>query len=180
MTVKRHAGWLATALLTVSLLGACGGSDDEPTVKPTSDAPAATSAAPDPDGFTPEQREVADAVQKWNAAVFSGTTDTIGTTLQGIATQKVIDGVTAAEADLEPAEYLGDVTLDVTTVTVTGDAATVEGCRDGSKATRVKKGETEAGVGDSTVGTAKLTVGLVRQDGAWLIDDPRAEPVATC
>lgn len=180
MTTRRHAGWLATTLLAASLLGACGGSDDEPTIKPVDDVPSATSAAPDADGFTPEQREVADAVQKWNKTVFSVTTDAIGPAIEGLVTQRVLDGVVAAEADQKPGQYLGAVTLAVTEVTVSGDTATVEGCRDGSQAYRVKKGDTQAGVGSSRVGTTQLTIGLVRQGGTWLIDDPKGKQVATC
>lgn len=95
-------------------------------------------------------------------------------------TPRVLDAVVKAEAGQQAADYLGDVTLDVQTVTVSGDTATARGCRDGAQAYRVKKGDTEAGIGSSRVGTTKLTIGLIRRDGTWLIDDPKGEQVRAC
>lgn len=179
MTARRHTASLAAALMSVALLAGCGGSDGDPQIKPTTAAPSATVAA-DPDGYTPEQREVADVVTKWNKAAFSVTTDQVGPAIEPYVTPDVLNGVVASESKQKPGAYLGEVILDVKDVTVSGDTATVTACQDGSQAYRVAKGETEAAVGDPLVGASQLTVTLVKQDGTWLISRPEGKQVRSC
>lgn len=180
MTARRHATYLAATLLAASLLTGCGGSDDDPEIKPTSGTPSSAPAVAGADGLTPEQREVADVVTRWNKAGFSVDTDEVGAAIEPYVTPEVLQGVTDAESRQKPGSYLGTVGLDVTSVTISGDTATVKACQDGSQVYRVAKGETEAGVGDPLVGTSQLTVTLVRQEDKWLISRPEGKQVRTC
>ncbi len=178
MTATRRAGIIVAALCATTILTGCGGSDSDPVIKPTSDS--ASAATPDPDGYSPDQREVADVVTSWNSAAFAADTDEVGQAIGSLVTPDVLKGVLAAEAQQKPGSYVGDVTIDVQSVTVDGEAATVKACQDGSQAYRVTKGETEAGEGDPLVGATQLTIALVRQDGRWLISEPKGEPVPSC
>ncbi|MCD9198447.1 hypothetical protein [Aeromicrobium wangtongii] len=176
MTSRRPARWIATAVLAVSALTACGSSDDEPTIKPTSDAPTA-SAASDPDGYTAEQRAVVDVVQAYNQAGFGSGDLPISTAIADLATPEVLDAVKSAGDD---ARYSGVPSLTISTVTVSGDTATVKGCRDGSRVFTLKKGQAQPGVGSKPVGVTDLTIGLERMDDRWVISDPRGEQVEKC
>lgn len=185
MTARRTTAWLATTLLATTLLAACGGSDDDPAIKPMTDKPsaAATTTAADPDGFTPEQREVADAVEAYSKAFFGRGTDPVGPAVEDLVTPKVLDALVPAETKaVEDAglQYIGTVTVDPASVTIDGDTAVFKGCSDGSQAFVVKKGETAPGVGSRSVGITRMTYGLVRQGDTWLIDEPRAERVTAC
>ncbi|MET0931878.1 MAG: hypothetical protein ABWX74_20355 [Aeromicrobium sp.] len=172
------------ALLALSLLTACSGSsDDEPTIKPTSDAPSTAAAPPDPDGLTPEQREVVDAVEAYGAAIIGRGNAPIGPVIKDLVTQDVYDFIVPAETEnVEDAglQYIGQTTLTPTKVTITGDTATVQGCDDGSAAFLVKKGETSAGVGSQPVSTTKINFGLVREGDRWIISDPESTVVSAC
>lgn len=181
MTATRYAAWLTTAVLTASLLGGCGGSD-EPTIKPTSDAPSA-SASPDADGFTPEQREVIDAVEAYEAAIVGRGPGPVEPAIRDLVTPDVLDFI--GKADQENIvdaglQYIGTMTITPTRVTIDGDTARVEACEDGSRAAIVKKGETKAGAGSQILGFAKINFGLRKQDGAWRISDPASETVTSC
>jgi hypothetical protein len=174
---KRLISLMVALIIGVSVLSACGGSDepDKPTAKPT--------ATQDPDGFTPEQREVADAVEAYNKAFFGRGSLPVEPAIQKFVTKRLLDQVGPAESkavDKAGLQYIGTVKLIPKDVTIKGDKATFKGCQDGSKAFVVKKGEKSAGVGSRPVGTTQLTIGLVREDGTWLVDDPQGEAAETC
>jgi hypothetical protein len=183
MTVRRHSMWAVTTLLAATLLAACGGSDDDPAIKPVTGTPSATATSADPDGLTPEQREVADAVQAYVSAFFGRGTTPVGTAVGDLITAKLRDGLVPAETkavDDAGLQYIGTPVLDPEDVTIKGDTATYTGCNDGSQVFTVKKGETTAGVGSRNVGITRITYKLVRQDGRWLVDEPRGEQVQSC
>lgn len=182
MTVTRCVRIVVAAVFATTMLAGCSGSDDEPLVKPTSDT-TTSAAATDPDGFTAEQREVADAVQTYVTAFFGRGASPVQPAIAGMVTNDLLAKIVPAETkaiDDAGLQYIGEVTLDPQKVTIDGDTATFEGCRGGGSAAVVKKGETSAGVGSRLVTTSQLTYGLVRVDGTWLINDPRGERVATC
>ena len=181
MRMGRFAALTAASLCTVTLLAGCGGSDEEPLVKPTSDA--SSSAVTDPDGFTPEQREVADAVQAYSDAFFGRGADPVETAVGDLITPGLRDGLVPAETkaiDDAGLQYIGDAVVAPGSVTIDGDTATYKGCSDASEVYVVKAGETTAGVGSRNVGVTRITYTLVRQDGRWLIDEPRGEQVPAC
>lgn len=183
MTAKRHIGRIAAALLTASLLTACGGSEDEPLVKPTTDAPTTTAPPVDDDGFTPEQRELADQVTAYFTGVVGRGSSPVDPIIRDLVTPDLLAQVSASEkksVDDAGLQYLGEAQIDVTEVTITGDTATVEGCNNSSKALLVKKGQKKAGAGSQLLGYSTMTVGLVREDDRWLIDSPRLETVNRC
>lgn len=184
MTAERQTRWLVAALLAMSLLAACGGSDDEPVVKPTSDAPtSATSAPVDADGFTPEQREVADAVVAYTNAVVGRGPGPVEPAIKDLVTPDVLDFISKADDEnivQAGLQYIGTMTVTPTAVTIDGDTARVQGCQDGSRVAIVKKGETQAGEGSTLLGSSTIDYGLVREDGAWLISDPKSTPVTSC
>jgi hypothetical protein len=177
MSARRHGTWLVTTLLAISLTGACGGSDDEPTIKPTTDAPSAAATAADPDGYSPDQRAVADVVQAYNQAAFGPGDVPVETAIKDLVTPEVLAGVQSAGGD---ATYSGVPTLTISAIRVSGDTATLEGCRDGARIYSLKKGQTQPGVGSKPVGITQLTFGLTRSDDRWVIADPRGEQVDKC
>jgi hypothetical protein len=184
MTVKRQVGWLATTLLTVSLLGACGGSDDDPAIKPVTDAPSSTATAADPDGFTPAQREVADAVQAYTKAFYGRGTESVADAAAQFVTPDLIDFLRAGEKQIlddGKFQYLGEAVVRPEEVTISGDTAEFRGCSDGSQAAIVPVGETKVkGRGARIIGYTKLSYGLIRSGDRWLVSDPKGEPVASC
>ncbi|MCL3818868.1 nuclear transport factor 2 family protein [Aeromicrobium wangtongii] len=182
MATRRHAQWLATTVLTVSLLAACGGSDDEPVIKPTGQETSAA-AAPDPDGLSPEQREAFDAVVAYSTAVVGRGSEPVAPLIEDLVTPEVFDFIVPAETenvDQAGRQYIGTVKLTPTSVTVQGDTATVKGCQDGSAAYIVKKGDTQPGVGSRNLGSSRLDFRLVRENGRWLISQPESTPVKSC
>jgi hypothetical protein len=186
MTTTRHARLLAATLLAACLLGACGSSDDKPTIKPTSDAPSsqAAPATPDPDGFSPEQREVADVVQSYTTAIYGrGEAALEPAALQPLVTTDLLDTIVSSEKEAvdDPGlHYVGDVTLSSDSVTIDGDTATFKGCLDGGSAFLAEKGETAAGPESTTVGITDVTITLVRDSARWVISDPQGEEVSSC
>lgn len=170
------------------LLGACGGADEKAATEPSATSTAGTSTAPtstatpDPDGFSPEQREVADAVDAYTQAFFGRGANPVRPALEGLVTKKVLDALVPAETkaiDSAGLQYIGDVTIDAKTVTIDKDTATFTGCRD-SRAFVVKKGETTPGTGSRKVESSTMTFKLVRRGDRWLIDEPRGDPVNAC
>lgn len=179
MSGRRLISLLVVLIIGAAALSACGGSD-EPDDKPTSPA---TSATPDPDGFTPEQREVADAVEAYNDAFFGRGTTPVETAIKDLVTKDLLGKMGPAESkavDKAGLQYIGTVKLDPENVTIKGDKATYTGCQDGSEAFVVKKGEKSAGPGTRPVGSSELTVRVIREDGRWLVDFPKGEAVDTC
>jgi hypothetical protein len=122
-------------------------------------------------------------VTAYNEAFFGRGASPVKPAVEDFLTTKVLKGLVPAETkavDDAGLQYIGTVTIQPERVTIDGNTATFLGCRDGSKAFLVKKGQSSPGVGSSPVGTLDLTVGLVRQDGRWLIDDPRGEDAPSC
>jgi hypothetical protein len=184
MTARRHAAWLAATLLAASLLGACGGSDDDPAIKPVTDTASASATSADPDGLTPEQREVADAVQAYTKAFYGRGTESVADAAAEYVTPDLIDFLRAGEKQIlqdGKFQYLGEAIVRPEEVTISGDTAVFKGCSDGTQAAIVPVGETKVkGKGARIIGYSKLTYGLARSDGRWLISDPKGEPVSSC
>lgn len=169
---------LVLLMIGVSVLSACGGSDDpvdQPTAKPT--------VSRDANGFTPQQREVADAVKTYSKAFFGRGTSPVEPAIKKYVTKRLLDKLGPAESkavDKAGLQYIGSVKLIPKQVTINGDKATFEGCQDGSRAFVVKKGEKTAGVGSHAVITSQLKIGMVRSHGMWLVDDPRGTATQAC
>ncbi len=186
MTARRTTAWLATALLATTLLAACGGSDDDPAIKPMTES---TSSAPgsaeptDADGFTPEQRDVINAVDSYANAVVGRGPGPVEPAIKDLVTPDVLDFITQADDENivgKGLQYIGKTTFTPTRVTIDGDSATAQGCQDGSRAAIVKKGQTEAGAGSQILGSATLDFKLVKKNDSWLISDPKSTPVKSC
>lgn len=178
MSGKRLISLLVVMLLGVSVLGACGGSDE-----PQSKSTAKPTATRDADGFTPDEREVVNAVEAYNKAFFGRGATPVVPAIQDFVTKKLLDQAGPAESkavDKAGLQYIGSVTLHPEKVTIDGAKATFEGCQDGTKAFVVKRGETSAGVGSRAVSTTRLHVELVREHGRWLVDYPEGETVDSC
>lgn len=180
MSIGKLAGSVVGLILATALLGAC--SSDEPPTK-SSASPKATATTRDADGFTPAEREVVDAVEAYNKAFFGRGATPVETAIEPFVTKAVLDGLGPAETkavDDAGLQRIGTATLVPEQVTIDGDTAILTGCKDASRAFIVKKGETTAGVGSKAGGVSRITFGLVRQDGRWLVGDPRGEPVDAC
>lgn len=178
MSGKRLISLLVALVVSAAILSACGGSDgpeDEPTAKPT--------ATRDSDGFTPEEREVVDAVEAYNKAFFGRGAAPVEPVIEKLVTKRLLGQVGPAESkavDKAGLQYIGSVKLIPKDVAIEGDKATFEGCQDGTRAFVVKKGEKTASVGSRAVSTMQLEIGLVREAGRWLVDAPRGERVDSC
>lgn len=187
MTTRYRTSLLAVTLLSVSWLAGCGGSDSDPAAEPsvvrTSATPVA-SATPDPDGLTPEQREVVDVVQAYSAAFYNRGTESVTDAAAQFVTPDLIDFLRDGEKQIlqdGKFQYLGSAVIRPDRVTIDGDTATFRGCSDASKAAIVPVGETRVTApGARVIGYTELTWGLVRTNGRWLVSDPKGQPVASC
>jgi hypothetical protein len=178
MAAKLPTGLIMTTALAALLpLAACGGSDQP-------QAEATTTVAPrDEDGLTPDEREVADAVEAYTDAYFERGATKVGPAIKDLVTQEVYDLIVPAETksvDGAGLQHLGKVALTVDKVTIDDDTAVYRGCQDASKSFLVRKGDTSPGVGSTTLGFTRMEYGLAREDGVWVVSDPRSEQVASC
>lgn len=181
MTARRRVGIIVGAICTATILTGCGGSDSDPLVKPTSDA--TTSAAADPDGFTAEQRAIADRVTTYFTGVAARGTSPVEPVIQDLVTPELLATIVAGEqknVEGKGLQHLGEATVDVDKVTIEGDTATVEGCYDGSQAYLVKKGEDTPGSGSQVLGYSTMSITMVRSGDNWLISQPLLEPAEGC
>ncbi|AWB92769.1 hypothetical protein [Aeromicrobium chenweiae] len=168
-----------TTALTLLLLGGCG--SDEPSAASTSGTP--TSAAADPDGLTPEQREVVDAAEAYTDAIVGRGAQPLGPVIKDLVTKEVYDFIVPADTKaLEDAglQYVGQVTIKPSSVTITGDKALVKGCQDSSEAFMVAKGRTAPDAEAKPLPSTRISFGLVRRDGRWIVSDPEAADAKAC
>lgn len=168
---------IVAATLAGSLLAGCG--SDTPEL-PKASGPTQSGAAGE---FSPEQREVIDAVEAYYKALFDrGTTD-VATALKGTVTDELFAQVVPDEkkmVDDAGKQHLGKIKVTPTAVTINGKSANYKGCFDGKGSYIVKRGATGAHPGDKPAGVTKLDYTLVRQDGSWLVDEPLGTRVASC
>ena len=181
MTSQRPR-WVAAATLAgLLVLSACGSDGDSGSLADAT--PSATaSASKDADGFTAEEREVIDAVERYTAAVFGRGAKSIKTTLKGTVTDQLYADAAAGEKSAvedKGLQRIGPFGFEPTVVTVDGDEAEVRGCLDTSSSYVVKRGETEAGVGSRPGQRSPLEITLERVEGTWLVALPFAKD-GTC
>lgn len=153
MRGKRHTGWCVTTALTLLLLGGCGGSDEPSAVEAYTDAVVGRGAQP------------------------------LGPVIKDLVTKEVYDFIVPAETKaLEGAglQYVGQVTLKPSSVTITGDKALVKGCQDSSEAFMVTKGRTAPDADAKPLPSTRISFGLVRRDGRWIVSDPEAAHAKAC
>ena len=179
MSTGRLAGSVVGLILATALLGACG--SDEPAPKPSATTKA-TATTPAADGAAAE-REVVDAVRGYYKAFFGRGSTPVKTAIGDFVTAAVLDGLVPAETkavDDAGLQRIGTAKITPEKVTIDAETATFTGCVDASRTFLVKKGETTAGVGSKAGGLTRITFGLVRHDGRWLVDDPMGETVDAC
>lgn len=155
------------AMLAAAALTSCGSDSPE--------SPKPTIASRDGDGLTAEQREVADAVDKYMAATVAYSKGDDSVDLSQVATSEVVDLVQPSiDKQLKANRVMiGDYKLTPKSVSLADRKARYKGCSDFSKSFTVKKGETKPGVGSSKGSATEVDFGLVRVKEAWVVSDPK-------
>lgn len=147
------------AAATAFALAGCGGSDE-----PTDVTPTQAEATADADGFTPDEREVADAAAAYYALIndFQGGDKTVDfesvLTADEAATVAPLIG-----AAFKSQKTLGESVYRPTDVTIDGDTASAVGCLDSSGTIKVPSNTPEDAItlpdpkGEGIVTTLPLT-----------------------
>ena len=181
MTSQRPR-WVAAATLAgLLVLSACGSDGDSGSLADATPSATAT-ASKDADGFTAEEREVIDAVERYQDAILLRGTKSVEATLDGLTTDELFDRMVPqmkAATEDKGLQFIGTYTLEPEVVTISGDSAELHACLDSSRSALVERGQKEAGVGAIPGGLADMKYGLVKVDGVWLVNDPLKES-ATC
>ncbi|WP_167007266.1 hypothetical protein [Mumia sp. ZJ430] len=181
MTSRRPRWFAAVALAAALTLSACG-SDDESGLSAEATASETASASEAADGFTAEEREVIEAVERYQTAFYGRGAKSIEATLEGTVTDQFFAEAVAGEkatTEDKGLQRLGPYSFEPSVVTIEGDEAEVRGCLDTTSSFVVKRGETEAGVGSQAGQRAKQEITLERVDGTWLVAFPFGKD-ATC
>jgi hypothetical protein len=155
------------AVAGVALVTAGCGDDPEPEALPSFTASASATAPDDETAVEAAYLEYEDAFE---AMAASG--DPQPARLRPYATPE------RAQKDAENLSLLfdedyrvvGSTSIDVRSVTVTGEKAVVEACIDASKWITVKTGESPA-PGETGEGSGLARVDMVKQDGRWLVSE---------
>lgn len=161
---------IVVALATLVVVAACSsGSESESVPEPTVSTPA------DDEGFTPQEQDVVDAATRYVEAFYGRGTEPIAETIQGTATQQIIDDfVPAQEAMTEDKDlkWLGDYEFTVETVSINGDEASATACLDASDSFLVSREATEVTSASGSGPNSSAEYQLERVDGQWLVSDP--------
>lgn len=174
----RPVGVLIGVVFAALALAACGDDDDVSQGSATQRA-AERSATPtairDADGFTPAEREVVDAAERYTTAILNYQKGDRSVDLTEVATKELADSIAAgvkAEFDDKDKVLIGKNRFTPEAVEIKGDRARFRGCSDFSRVFTVKKGETTADVGDKPGVASIVDFRMVREDGTWLVSDP--------
>ena len=153
---------MLAALAGAALVTAGCGDDPEPEALPSFTA---SPSADDETAVEAAYREYEDAIE---AMAASG--DPEPAQLRPYATPERAQEDAENLAILFDQDYrvVGTTSIDVRSVTVTGEKAVVEACIDASKWITVKKGESPA-PGETGDAPGLARVDLVQQDGRWLV-----------
>lgn len=176
----RPIGVLVGVCFVAFALVACGsdgGTSQESATQGVSEPSATATMVRDADGFTPAEREVVDAVERYATAILNYQKGDRSVDLTKVATKEVADlfatGV-KAEFDDKGKVLIGDSKFTAESVELDTDKARLRGCSDFSRVFTVDKGETTADVGDKPGAATSVDFQLVREDDTWLVSDPKS------
>lgn len=125
--------------------------------------------------FTPEEQEVVDAATRYIDAFYGRGTEPIAETIQGTATQQIIDDLVPAQQAVtedQDLKWLGDYEFTVQTVSIDGDEASTTACLDASDSFLVARDATQITSASGSGANSVEEYQFERVDGQWLVSEP--------